>query len=179
MHHGPTAATSTLAPAILILFALSLLTAGPTFAQSTTAATPREPRWLVLSQYLFRRKEITRRNPVAVFCGDAGATLLASLRQDAPKALKIDADSLLFRSTCPGYYDIRDEARKRANNAEWLYLNSLRFTPDSSIIEAVATPLWDGRLPLAFPRLERFVWDHARDVGGISLIFTNFGGPHY
>lgn len=133
---------------------------------------------MIMSAFLSHRHEITRRSAIVVVCGTSGLTLTTAIRADTIRAKALRSESIEARPTCASAQETRQELKQWRGAADFLYVTRMVFGQDTSIVEAMVAPMKDGQRPFAFIRRERLTWDHSRDIGGISLTFSEFSGPH-
>ena len=134
---------------------------------------------LIFYQYLMLRREITGEIPKLRICDAASPERFseAFVRRlvDGPRRVAVEVE---FHVECPAGTDLDtwfDAVSKEPNS---LLVLSVDIGALTSSIETLARP--DQDVPARTPRMrrERFTWDHARGVGGFSLLLSEFQPSH-
>lgn len=149
----------------------------PLDAYRRVAGELTQPPEMVVLAYLQRRQEITGLTPTVYLCPSLPAELReASFRSHLTSRARV-ADRILTASECDPDMAMTapDEAAPADRRKDRIWILSLRQTRDTTELVATARPAGIERSGKIAPiHSERLLWDHARDIGGQSLIFERF-----
>ncbi len=156
---------------------------GPLDAYRRIAGKLTDPPEMVVIAYLQHRRELTGVIPVVYLCpglpvelwdGAFRAHLVSGRRRLADRIEKASDCNPDIAMTPP------PDTTRGTGQHDRIWILSIRQTRETSELSATARPgeVVGGEV-FASIRSERLLWDHARDIGGQSLIFERFQSwPH-